>query len=71
MSKVYCADVECVHNSIRGCKVPEVSLSTSHIYTVHEGVKHIWVCKNYEMSEEAKEIYDALRNLVASAKELG
>lgn len=60
MTKVMCAEIECKHYSDKGCKAKEIKISAGHMHTVHEGFRHVWTCKTYEMSEESKQIHEEL-----------
>ena len=60
MTKVMCAEIECKHYSDKGCKAEEINISAGHMHTVHEGFRHVWTCKTYEMSEESKQIHEQL-----------
>lgn len=72
MSKVYCCETWCIHNSTYGCKLPTVMLRTGSAYNILGEVEQVWICDSCEMSEESKEVLDALRRLsnAASGKEL-
>ena len=56
MAKVWCAAIECENNKNNQCKAAEINLSEGHIHTVHQGLKQVWECRNYNMSKEAKEL---------------
>jgi hypothetical protein len=61
MPTVYCAAVECKHHCKNNkCKAKAVTLNESWVHTVHQGFKQFWVCKQFEESEQAKEIMKAL-----------
>jgi hypothetical protein len=70
MLKVMCAEIECKHYSDKGCKAKEINLSTSHMHTVHEGFRHVWTCRTYEMSEESKQIHQQLQDFFKKKGEL-
>ena len=61
MAKVICAAVECRWNDDYRCRAKGISLRDGHVHTRHQGYKHIWECKQFEMSEQAKEFMDALK----------
>ena len=55
MPKVICASYECKYNTDDNtCIYDEVYLNDLSIMTVYEGRQHLWRCKQYEKSEEAK-----------------
>ena len=68
MSKVRCAAIDCKHNKGNKCSCKEVSLKEWYINTVHEGRKHLWECKNYEMSESARQIYADIEKYLKEAQ---
>ena len=55
MPKVWCAAIECEHNKNNQCKAKEINLSNGNVHTVHQGFMHIWQCRAFEMSEQAKQ----------------
>ena len=57
MAKVVCASIECRYNDENNfCTRDEIILSDHSLHTVWEGVQHLWRCKCYEESDEAKRI---------------
>ena len=57
MAKVWCAAIECEHNKNNRCTAKEINLSEGRVHTVHEGVKQVWGCRMYNMSNESKELW--------------
>jgi hypothetical protein len=68
MAKVFCASIDCSHNENCKCTLKEVALKEWYIHTMHEGYKHMWECKNYEMSEEAEDMYAKIREVMGGSK---
>lgn len=65
MPKVICAVPECKYNNDKNeCTAKTIMLNSSNIMTVWEGRKDIWVCQQFEMSEEAKRIADMFENMM-------
>ena len=56
MAKVFCASSECIHNKSGLCRSKGIYLADKHMHTVHEGFKHLHLCKTYEESEESKKL---------------
>lgn len=66
MARVYCAAIECANNKNNRCTAAEINLSEGHIHTVHQGLKQVWECKNYNMSDQAKQIADVIKEFYRS-----
>ena len=64
MARVCCAAVECKWNDDCLCRAKSINLSDGHVHTVHQGFKHIWTCKEFEMSAFAKEVAAAMSEIV-------
>lgn len=65
MPKVVCAVPECKYNNDKNeCTANTIMLNFGNIMTVWEGRKDIWVCQQFEMSEEAKRIADMFENMM-------
>lgn len=65
MPKVICAVPECKYNNDKNeCTAKTIMLNSGNIMTVWEGRKDIWVCQQFEMSEEAKRIADMFENMM-------
>ena len=57
MSKIICPCVECIHNGKRYiCNSDKVELKYRNMATVNEGRVDMWICKQYELSDNAKKI---------------
>ena len=56
MNGLICAADDCLYNDKHRCISKRVNLSDHSVITVHEGRQHFWRCKQYEQSEQAKEI---------------
>lgn len=71
--RIVCAETECEYFSMDGCTAEEINLTAGHMHTVHEGYRHVWTCRTFRPSPEAKEIYDMLKSYIdavnAKAKE--
>ena len=65
MPKVKCAVPECKYNNDKNeCTAKTIMLNSGNIMTVWEGRKDVWVCQQFEMSEEAKRIADMFENMM-------
>ena len=57
MVSVTCPCGECVHNGARyKCTAKNIKLIFRNMATVNEGRVNMWVCNQYELSDEAKEM---------------
>lgn len=56
MAIVNCAAIECKHNKYTVCGAERIDLNESRVHTVHNGVEQFWRCKQFELSDEAKQI---------------
>ena len=65
MAKVWCAAIECVNNKNNQCKAAEINLSDGHIHTVYQGFKQVWECRNYNISEESKQLQDKIKGFLS------
>lgn len=62
---VYCAAADCKYNNNRNrCTAKRINLSWHSAMTLHEGRQEFLRCKNYEMSEESKEIAEKIRQMM-------
>lgn len=61
MTNVFCPSVDCVNNKNLKCKSKNIELVWRQMATVNEGRVEMWICKNYEMSSEAKEMLDKVK----------
>ena len=62
MTKISCPSLECIHNDGNGrCKAKTISFVEKYIATVHDGHILCWVCKQYEMDEQAKMITEKFK----------
>ena len=61
MPKVWCAEIECVHCKENVCTAGEINLSAGHIHTKYQGRVHHWVCRTYEMSEDAARLLESIK----------
>lgn len=65
MPKVICACPECKYNNDNNeCTAEKILLSSGNIMTVWEGRKDVWVCQQFEMSEESKRIANMFENMM-------
>lgn len=60
--RIVCAETECEYFSVDGCTAEEINLTAGHMHTVHEGYRHVWTCRTFSPSPEAKEIFDMLKS---------
>ena len=59
---VYCPCSECKHNGKNNkCTAKSITLSAHYVQTLWEGRQEFWKCKDFVMTEEAKQIFDAIR----------
>lgn len=66
MPKLFCGASDCIYNNNRNrCTAKEVSLNDLSVMTLWEGRQHLWRCKQYEMSEEAKKIEKMMKEVMA------
>ena len=57
MVSVTCPCIECKYNGVRyKCKAKNIKLTFRNMATVNEGRVNMWVCNQYELSDEAKEM---------------
>ena len=57
MVSVTCPCGECIHNGARyKCTAKNIKLTFRNMATVNEGIVNMWVCNQYELSDEAKEM---------------
>lgn len=64
MPKVICPCVECeCHGKGNVCKADKIKLTYRNMMTVHEGRVDMWVCDKYQISDEAKELYEAAKGI--------
>lgn len=64
MTRVKCPCVECKHNKDHRCKNKGITLAWKSVMTVHEGRLEAWICKDYEMDEESKRIYEDMKRIM-------
>ena len=62
MPKVWCAEITCKHNQDNLCKAKKVNLSAGQMHTVHEGIRQVWTCRMFEMSDEAKKLKEIVES---------
>lgn len=59
---VYCAAADCKYNSDKNrCTAKQVTLSWHSVMTVWEGRQDFLRCRSYEMSDEAKKIFEIIK----------
>jgi hypothetical protein len=59
---VYCADSSCKYSSVKNrCTAKQVVLSWHSVMTVWNGRRVFLQCRSYEMSDEAKRMFEAIR----------
>ena len=62
MVSVICPCTECKHNGKRyRCKCKEIKLEWRNMATVNEGRVDMWVCHQYEQTDQAKEIEEEIK----------
>ena len=62
--RVYCASQECKYNDRNRCIAETISLSCHSVMTYHDGRQDFWKCKQYEMSEDSKRIFECLKAII-------
>lgn len=70
MAKVWCAQIECEHNKGNRCRATEINLSVGNLHTIHQGFEQVWYCRSYQMSDEAKRQYDAVKQFLEESEAL-
>lgn len=61
---VYCASVDCKYNGDKNrCTAKGISLSSHSVMTVWDGRQEFWKCKNYEMSEEYRNVLEMINKI--------
>lgn len=64
MPKIVCGAVECKFNNDRyECTAKRILLNNGNIMTMYEGRKDVWTCKQFELSDRAKQIIGFLKNI--------
>ena len=59
---VYCAALECkYHSDTNRCTAKKIILSSHSVMTVWNGRQEFLKCRSYEMSDEAKRIFETIR----------
>ena len=66
MPSVVCPNSECIYNKNNKCQSKKIALSFWNVATVNEGRRDFWVCKQYEMSTESKELEDRFKKFLES-----
>ncbi len=57
MVSVTCPCGECMHNGARyKCTAKNIKLTFRNMATVNEGRVNMWICNQYKLSAEAKEM---------------
>ena len=64
MNGLICAADDCLYNDKHRCISKRVNLSDHSVITVHEGRQHFWRCRNYEMSEHAKQVEEQMEAIL-------
>ena len=64
MNGLICAADDCLYNDKHRCISKRVNLSDHSVITVHEGRQHFWRCRNYEMSERAKQVEEQMEAIL-------
>jgi len=58
---VYCAAVNCkYHSDTNRCTAKRITLSSHSILTLWNGRQDFWKCKQYEMSDEYKAVFEQI-----------
>ena len=69
MNKVFCASIDCAHIKNGKCLLKEIRFNEWYINTMNEGLKHMWECQNYEMSEDAADMYAKIKQVMGRSHE--
>lgn len=65
MVSVTCPCGECIHNGARyKCTAKNIKLTFRNMVTVNEGRVDMWICNQYELSDEVKQINEALKKMI-------
>lgn len=57
MTAITCPCVECIHNGKKNkCTAKKINLTYRNMATVNEGRVNMWICDQYELTEEAKQL---------------
>lgn len=65
MPKIICASVDCAYNGDNHtCTANRIMMSECHIMTVYDGRQLFWQCKQYEMSEQSKRLYEDFKRIL-------
>ena len=68
MTNVFCATIECKYNTSGECKKEAISLSGESCMTLWQGRQQFWRCKDFEMSEEAAEMFAKFDKMIKESK---
>ncbi len=70
MTNITCACFDCKYcNDNSQCTAKEIKIAFGNIATVWEGRQDVWWCKSFEMSEEAKDIYQRIAEILKGGAE--
>lgn len=68
MVSVTCPCGECMHNGARyKCTAKNIKLTFRNMATVNEGRVNMWICNQYELSAEAKEMERLFKQQIRGA----
>lgn len=66
MVSITCPCIECVYNGKGNkCKAKSIKLTFRNMATVNEGRVNMWICNQYELTEEAKEIDKIIKDYLS------
>ncbi|MBQ9589281.1 MAG: hypothetical protein IJR29_03750 [Butyrivibrio sp.] len=64
MTAITCPCVECIHNGKRyKCTAEKINFKYRNMATINEGRVDMWICNQYELTEEAKKIEEMMKNI--------
>ena len=65
MTKITCACFDCKYcDDNAQCTAKEIEITFGIIVTAWEGIQDAWWCKSFEMSEEAKDMYKRIAEIL-------
>ena len=69
MPKVWCAAIDCIHNSGNQCRAKEINLRDGEHQTMYDGRQRFQQCRMLEQGEEIIRMLRMIRDKVGSARD--
>lgn len=70
MTEITCACFDCKFcNENAQCTAKEIKLTSGNIATMWEGRQDVWWCKSFELSNEAKDFYKRVKEIMKGGTE--